>query len=823
MPLPVPKPRLQETPLPQDSKSQAADKEIVSSTTTLQSPDSGDSGEAASTEHEGRLFDGCNDSEGDSPSSEIQLVCTPSSPHSSSDPKAGEKPHRIEPYPEAPLNSQPGVFLHFEGDRKEEPDIPEGMYMELGTSPSEVDVHCTTVVLCSSNLGSPVFPDGGVREAEHPPFSKVHNPLPPAPAKPLPPLRMQSTNTDREMRKIYETLTQKVVEELKEKFPSNSEETKSKKETHLKKEKGHNIFLFCKRSPTHATAPSSSQKMKSPLAELILLTFKSKENIQEPQEATVNTQSTSALESPERESEGDTTVKDCRDASDATSPATPLGIQACLDQEEDMLPHLAKDVQDTMSSLQCVMSKTSIRECHMFLKPFWKDRTIVLNSGVLTQLNKQQLLLQESMYEVVTTEQSYLKSLNVVVDLFMESPTLNKVLAPRDRKSLFSSIGRIREISQNFLDAMKVELGSNLYCNVCEVIRLHASGNFAAYVNYIRNIRYQEQTLHNLGKENPQIEEILRQLQEDSRCNRLPLKSFLVLPFQRITRLKILVQTILKRTDPGSDEQLSAERALKEVSKVVEACNHEVGRMQQMEELVHIANKTEYNCKGLPLVSSSRWLVRQGELAQLTDKGNIFGQRKGSPVHLFLFNDLLLVTIKKGLDRFVVQDHVHRSLIEIADEAEEVECELENTFLLVLLKNHKGTTSRCLLRAPSSEEKASWVEALKPRNSEKNEMYEEWDCPQVQCIADYSAQQPGELSLLIGDVLNVIQKTNDGFLEGRRPVDGERGWFPSSTVVEISSEYVRRRHLRQRYHVLQAANRVLRRRIMSRGSVPTTC
>ncbi|KAJ8279420.1 hypothetical protein COCON_G00064860 [Conger conger] len=178
MPLPVPKPRLQETPLPQDSKSQAADKEIVSSTTTLQSPDSGDSGEAASTEHEGRLFDGCNDSEGDSPSSEIQLVCTPSSPHSSSDPKAGEKPHRIEPYPEAPLNSQPGVFLHFEGDRKEEPDIPEGMYMELGTSPSEVDVHCTTVVLCSSNLGSPVFPDGGVREAEHPPFSKVHNPLP---------------------------------------------------------------------------------------------------------------------------------------------------------------------------------------------------------------------------------------------------------------------------------------------------------------------------------------------------------------------------------------------------------------------------------------------------------------------------------------------------------------------------------------------------------------------------------------------------------------------------------------------------------------------
>lgn len=43
-------------------------------------------------------------------------------------------------------------------------------------------------------------------------------------------------------------------------------------------------------------------------------------------------------------------------------------------------------------------------------------------------------------------------------------------------------------------------------------------------------------------RRSPQVSEILRKLQEDPRCNRLPLKSFLVLPFQRITRLKILVE-----------------------------------------------------------------------------------------------------------------------------------------------------------------------------------------------------------------------------------------------------------------------------------------
>lgn len=51
----------------------------------------------------------------------------------------------------------------------------------------------------------------------------------------------------------------------------------------------------------------------------------------------------------------------------------------------------------------------------------------------------------------------------------------------------------------SFLEAMKAEMGASLFCDVCEVIRLHASEKFAAYVDYIRNMPYQEQTLHNLG------------------------------------------------------------------------------------------------------------------------------------------------------------------------------------------------------------------------------------------------------------------------------------------------------------------------------------
>lgn len=52
--------------------------------------------------------------------------------------------------------------------------------------------------------------------------------------------------------------------------------------------------------------------------------------------------------------------------------------------------------------------------------------------------------------------------------------------------------------------------------------------------------------------------------------------------------------------------------------------------------------------QAMPLVSSSRWLVKQGDLVQISSKENMFGQRKLCHVLLFLFNDLLLVATRKG-------------------------------------------------------------------------------------------------------------------------------------------------------------------------------
>ena len=42
------------------------------------------------------------------------------------------------------------------------------------------------------------------------------------------------------------------------------------------------------------------------------------------------------------------------------------------------------------------------------------------------------------------------------------------------------------------------------------------------------------------------------------------------------------------------------------------------------------------------------------------------------------------------------------------------------------------------------------------------------DCPQVQCVHPYVAQQPEELTLELADILNILDKTEDGEARGWR-------------------------------------------------------
>ncbi|XP_026576373.1 rho guanine nucleotide exchange factor 15 isoform X2 [Pseudonaja textilis] len=413
-------------------------------------------------------------------------------------------------------------------------------------------------------------------------------------------------------------------------------------------------------------------------------------------------------------------------------------------------------------------------QCPVPHSTLWQELPAVRESGVLDNISPEERKMQESLFEVVTSEASYLRSLALLIEHFMESRELAGTILLREHRILFSNIRKVQEVSERFLQDLERRLAESLQISdVCDIVEDHAQQSFSVYIDYVRNQLYQEKTYSSLMEKNAQFAIVVTRLQEQPQCQRLPFMSFLLLPFQRITRIKMLLENILRRTEEASLREQNALKALASVSKIIEECNSEVGRMRHMEELIHTASKIEFDkLKAIPIISQTRQLLKQGELLEVVHRGTIFGNKpKLIPIYLFLFNDLLLVTQRKSSERFVVLDYAHRSLVQAQScEDSSASQNTENSFYLTLMENHQGRSSERLCRAPTQSDMHRWMGAFPCHESQPNNkqetIYEDWDCPQVQCTETYSAAQADELSLEPTDIVNVVRKTEEFSAKG---------------------------------------------------------
>ncbi|XP_019484645.1 PREDICTED: rho guanine nucleotide exchange factor 5 isoform X2 [Hipposideros armiger] len=436
----------------------------------------------------------------------------------------------------------------------------------------------------------------------------------------------------------------------------------------------------------------------------------------------------------------------------------------------------------------------------------WQEIPIVRNSTVLLSMTHEDQKLQEAKFELIVSEASYLRSLNIAVDHFQHSSQLRAILSNQDQQWLFSRLQDVRDVSATFLSDLEENFENNIFTfHVCDVVLNHASDFRRVYLPYVTNQTYQERTFQNLLNTNSSFREVLEKLESDPVCQRLSLKSFLILPFQRITRLKLLLQNILKRTQPGSSEEAEATKAHHALEELIRDCNNNVQRMRRTEELIYLSQKIEFECKIFPLISQSRWLVKSGELTALEFSVSPGLRRKLNtrPIHLHLFNDCLLLSRPREGSRFLVFDHAPFSAIR----GEKCEMKLhgphKNLFRLFLLHNTQGTQAEFLFRTETQSEKLRWISALAmPR--EELDLLECCDSQQVQCLRAYKPRENDELALEKADVVMVTQQSSDGWLEGVRLSDGERGWFPMQQVEFISNPDVRARNLKEAQRVKTA-------------------
>uniref|UniRef100_A0A3B4B3A5 DH domain-containing protein n=1 Tax=Periophthalmus magnuspinnatus TaxID=409849 RepID=A0A3B4B3A5_9GOBI len=179
----------------------------------------------------------------------------------------------------------------------------------------------------------------------------------------------------------------------------------------------------------------------------------------------------------------------------------------------------------------------------------WSQLPQVKETGILSLITPQERKRQEAIFEIITSEHSYLHSLGILVRHFKNSEALRKTMTATEHHHLFSNISVIEDVSKRFFeDLEKRHYDNPVIRDISDIVQNHAAHHFEPYIVY-SNARTQ-------------------QIESSTECGGLPMISFLILPMQRVTRLPLLLDTICQKTPDKTAEYFAALWAFHAMSKV---------------------------------------------------------------------------------------------------------------------------------------------------------------------------------------------------------------------------------------------------------------
>nr|XP_060615141.1 rho guanine nucleotide exchange factor 16-like [Anolis sagrei ordinatus] len=434
------------------------------------------------------------------------------------------------------------------------------------------------------------------------------------------------------------------------------------------------------------------------------------------------------------------------------------------ESDDDLL-----DIPEEPPSSDSIIVVSNYRPAHVT----WSQLPEVQEAGILDLISQEERKRQEAIFEIVTSEYSYMRSLEILVNHFLKSEGLKETMTQTDHHHLFSNIGDILAVSKNFFEDLEKRHQENvLIPDISDIVAAHASDHFNPYVIYCSNEVYQQRTLQKLLATNPAFKETLKQIEQKPECGSLPLISFLILPMQRVTRLPLLLDTVCQKTQMYTPAYEAATQALKAISKLVKQCNEGAHTMERTEQMCTLQKQLAFGkIKNFPLISASRWLLKRGELSLLlAEEGGIFRKGFGRGAgYLFVFNDVLIITKKKSEESYTVLNYAMLDQISV-EKMENPDAPSSpsgkpsssgisrnvHLFRVSMNRDSEGKQETIVLAAETLSDRARWIMALTHREDKKTSAANKGDLKQVEITRPFMAKQTDEISLQQADVVLVL-------------------------------------------------------------------
>lgn len=250
---------------------------------------------------------------------------------------------------------------------------------------------------------------------------------------------------------------------------------------------------------------------------------------------------------------------------------------------------------------------------------------------------KRERLRVQSVAELKTTEQDYVKDLEILINTFLlplRSLHSSFKIPPQDIDQLFSCVEILITVNQEVLQNFeKGETVASVFKRMSPYLKM--------YSTYCTNQPAALDRLDRLNKYNSDFQKFCAAKLAEPQTRGLQLRDFLIKPVQRLCKYPLLLREVLRHTDPGSPEYKEIEEAKRLLDATVDQVNEHSRLKENQMKVIEVQEKLDGY--PTPLVEPQRRLCKEGPLLLRHSVSS-----KGEPKYVFCFNDLIIISKEKS-------------------------------------------------------------------------------------------------------------------------------------------------------------------------------
>ncbi|PRP77236.1 hypothetical protein PROFUN_13619, partial [Planoprotostelium fungivorum] len=291
-----------------------------------------------------------------------------------------------------------------------------------------------------------------------------------------------------------------------------------------------------------------------------------------------------------------------------------------------------------LSYLQKFKNRTPVV---VLVQSLWRRRKACQH---IAQLHKVYSRRKKIANEILTTEQSYVGSLQLLVEVYV-NPLRKKspsILSPEDINLIFSTISELAELHEVLLTRLQQRMENwyprqrigQLFCDKEFLFKLKMYCS-----QYVSNYQQSLAALVRLEGENENFSNFLEALLNDPRCRSLTLNDLLIMPVQRIPRYELLLKDLMRFTSQEDDDYPDLDNAAREFKDINSFTNTRTQEANTVRRLRNVQHKVRRVSIKEALLQPGRTLVREGFLVYSSKK-------RDKMMYGFLFADCLYLSKK---------------------------------------------------------------------------------------------------------------------------------------------------------------------------------